>query len=297
MRKWIIILILLSSISADAQFIKNFGTKDTILNSGKARLIGFGVGGIYAASTTALSILWYDSLSGFRFFNDNPEWRQIDKVGHATVAFHQSRLSIDLLKWAGIDDKKAVIIGGLGGFIMQTPIEILDGFSPSYGASWGDIVANTSGAGLVVAQELLWDDIYIQPKYSFHRTPYAKVRPNTLGSSWNEEMLKDYNGQTLWLSGNIYPLLNKESKFPKWINIAIGYGAYDMQYGSPEENQLNGHKAYRQWYISPDFDLTKIPTKKKGIKALLYSLNVIKFPLPALQYDSKGGIQGHFFYF
>ena len=297
MKKTLFFVFFFISITIKAQFITNFANNDTVLNRGKIKLIGFGLGAGYVSSTTALSILWYDSLAGFRFFNDNDEWQQIDKIGHMAVAFHESRLSIDLLKWAGVEHKKAVLIGGLGGFIFQTPIEILDGFSPSYGASWGDIIANTTGAGLAITQELLWNDIYIQPKYSFHRTPFAEMRPNTLGNGLNEELLKDYNGQTLWLSGNIYPLLSKESSFPKWINMAVGYGAYNMLYGSPNDNQKNGYTAYRQWYLSPDIDLTKIPTNKKGLKSILYVLNVIKIPLPAVGYDTINGFKGYFFYF
>ena len=297
MNKLITIILLLISLNANAQFIQNFGSNDTTINSGKLRLVSISLGSTYAGALIGLSTLWYDSLSGFRFFDDNREWKQIDKVGHFTVAFHQSRTAIDLLKWSGVERKKAVLIGGLGGFIFQTPIEILDGFSPTYGASWGDIIANTTGSALALAQEYYWDDIYLQPKYSFHTTPYAVIRPNTLGDGLNEQLLKDYNGQTLWISSNIYPIFKQESTFPKWINLAIGYGAYDMLYGSPSDNQLNGHKAYRQWYISPDIDLTKVPVKQKGLKVILYALNVIKIPLPTLEYNSKNGLVGHYIYF
>lgn len=297
MKKLITIILLITSLCTNAQFIQNFGTSDTSINSGKIRLVSISLGTVYTGALVGLSTLWYDSLSGFRFFDDNNEWKQIDKVGHFTVAFHQSRTAIDLLKWSGVERKKAILIGGLGGFIFQTPIEILDGFSPTYGASWGDIIANTTGSILPLVQELAWDDIYIQPKYSFHTTPYASIRPNTLGNGLNEQLLKDYNGQTLWLSSNIYPIFNTDSKFPKWINMAIGYGANNMLYGSPDENQLNNHKAYRQWYISPDIDLTKIPVKQKGLKVLFYALNVIKIPLPALEFNTKNGLIGHYFYF
>jgi len=296
MKKIVIILLILSTFNSRGQFIKNFSEFDSTLNSGKIRLIATGLGVGYVGSTTALSILWYDTLGGFRWFNDNPNWNQIDKLGHSSVAFHESRLAIDLLRWAGVENKKAILIGGLGGFIFQTPIEILDGFSPTYGASWGDIIANTTGAALATSQQLLWNDIYIHPKFSFHRTSLASKRPNTLGNGLNEEILKDYNGQTYWLSFNLFPLLNSESRYPKWLNIAVGYGANNMLFGNEKENNLNGYTSYRQWYISPDIDLTRIKTKKRGIKILLYSLNILKIPAPTLEY-SKYGLKGHFLYF
>lgn len=295
-RAFIIFFFVCYSLIGNAQFITNFSESDTVYNKGKVKLIGYGLGTAYVASTTALGILWYDNLSGFRFFNDNKLWNQIDKIGHAEVAFHESRLAIDLLKWAGVKRKKAILIGGLGGFLFQTPIEILDGFSPSYGASWGDVIANTTGAALATTQQLLWDEYYIQPKFSFHRTDLAPLRPNQLGRNLQEEILKDYNGQTNWLSFNIYPLLSSETKFPKWLNIAVGYGAYNMLYGSEVENNLNGYQSYRQWYLSPDIDFSKIKTEKLGVKILLYSLNILKIPAPSIEY-SEGGFKGHFLYF
>jgi hypothetical protein len=44
----------------------------------------------------------------------------------------------------------------------------------------------------------------ITPKFSFHTTQYAQYRPNVLGSSLAEQILKDYNGQTYWLSVNLH---------------------------------------------------------------------------------------------
>ena len=285
------------SINCNAQLVKNFNHSDTTLNKGKIRLISGILGGGYAGSTTALAVLWYDTLGGFRWFNDNPNWRQVDKVGHGVVAYHESKFCIELLKWSGVERKKAILIGGLGGFIFQTPIEILDGFSPSYGASWGDIVANTAGAALATGQYLAWDDIHIKPKFSYHKSNMATLRPSFFGKGLNQRILKDYSGQTYWLSANIFPLLNSESKFPKWLNISVGYGAENMLYGNEAENNLNGFTSFRRWYISPDIDFSRIKTNRFGVKVLLYGLNIFKFPLPTLQFDSKQGFKGHFIYF
>jgi hypothetical protein len=51
-------------------------------------------------------------------------------------------------------------------------------------------------------------------------------------------------------------------------------------------------KRYRQWYIAPDIDLTKIKTKHKGIKVALNILNIVKFPMPSLEY-SDGKFKVH----
>src|SRR5690606_26751805 len=125
----------------------------------------------------------------------------------------------------GVPDKKAILYGGLTGIILQTPIEIFDGFQADYGASVGDAIANTVGSAAVVAQELAWREVRIMPKFSFQTTRYAAERPNVLGHTLAEQALKDYNGQTYWLSVNVGDFLKEESKYPKWLSIAVGYGA------------------------------------------------------------------------
>jgi hypothetical protein len=47
---------------------------------------------------------------------------------------------------------------------------------------------------------------------------------------------------------------------------------------------------YRQWYLSPDIDFTRIKTRHKFLKAALSALNVLKFPVPALEF-SKGRLK------
>ncbi|HMJ46392.1 MAG TPA: hypothetical protein VK498_03640, partial [Ferruginibacter sp.] len=46
-------------------------------------------------------------------------------------------------------------------------------------------------------------------------------------------------------------------------------------------------KRYRQWYIAPDIDLTKIKTRKKGFRIALDLLNIVKFPAPSLEYSNS----------
>lgn len=254
-------------------------------------LLGVGVNTIYLGSMITLNEIWYKNTprSGFHFFNDNRQWMQVDKVGHFTTAFHESVLAIHALRWAGLTERKAVWLGSLAGFVYQTPIEYFDGRSPKYGASWGDIVANTAGSALVLGQHLLWKEVRIQPKFSFHRTSLAPQRPNVLGSNLPEEILKDYNGQTYWLSANLSSFLQKdESGFPRWLNVALGYGGHNMVYADKTTNLINGYKSYRQYYLSLDIDFAHVKTKKKWLQYVLYPLNIIHIPFPALEFSKKG---------
>ena len=112
------------------------------------------------------------------------------------------------------------------GIIFQTPIEVLDGLSVTYGASWGDLTANTLGLGILIGQLLLWDQERIHPKFSFFPTSLARLRPNVLGDNMIEQALKDYNGQTNWFAFDIKPWLREQSRFPDWL--CVGYGAHNM---------------------------------------------------------------------
>ena len=75
----------------------------------------------------------YKLLSHPHYF---PEWKQVDKVGHFYSAYIESRASMELWRWTGIDRKKRIWIGGMSGAFYQTVIEILDGFSAGWGWSW-----------------------------------------------------------------------------------------------------------------------------------------------------------------
>jgi len=255
----------------------------------------------YSGAMVGLYAAWYKNYpqSNFHSFNDISEWQQIDKIGHAYSAYAESKASMELWRWTGIDRKKRIWIGGMSGAFYQTVIEVLDAYSAEWGWSWGDFGANILGSGMLVAQELAWDEQRIQFKFSFHRKSYSDASLNQrsdkiFGKSTAERYLKDYNGQTYWLSVNLRSFFPK-SKIPAWLNISIGTGAEGMfganeNLGKDDNGNVNFYrpdiKRYRQWYLAPDIDLTKIKTNKKGLKLAFTLLNIIKFPMPALEYSN-----------
>lgn len=273
----------------------------------KGRFIGLmsTAGALYVGSLVGLNSLWYADYprSSFHFFNDNDEWLLMDKGGHVIASYYISKYGIDLVKWTGMERKKAIWIGGSFGAIFQTTIEILDGFSAQWGASPGDLIANTTGSALAIGQELLWDEQRIILRYSYHFTEETRYRPNLLGSNWKERWLKDYNGQTHWLSANIYSFLgNEDSKFPRWLNVAVGHGAQGMLGGSSNPIEYEGKplpyfERYHQFYLGFDIELGRIKTKSKFLKTLFNSVVLIKVPMPTLEYNNVNGFKFHPLYF
>lgn len=256
------------------------------------------------AVTTALvglNQLWYADYerSNFHFINDNEEWLQMDKLGHSYTSYQMGRMGAELLQWSGASKKQQLIYGAGLGFTFLTAVEVFDGFSSEWGASIGDVIANAAGTSLYVSQELLWEEQRIIPKFSFQPTIYAQQRPNVLGSTFTEQLLKDYNGQTYWLSINLHSFA-KNSKIPKWLNLAFGYGADGMLTGNEETTYVSKDKnttRKRQFYLSLDVDLTKIETKSHFLKTFFSIFNTLKIPAPTIELATNETVRAHLIHF
>ncbi|MFU8842276.1 MAG: DUF2279 domain-containing protein [Bacteroidales bacterium] len=259
---------------------------------------------IYGGSLALLYQAWYKDYprTSFQFFNDNQEWLQMDKVGHATTAAYFGKFGYEMYRWAGIERNKSILIGGSTGFIFLTVIEILDAYSAQWGASWGDFLANAAGSGLFIGQQFAWDDQRLNLKFSYHPTEYAKYRPDQLGQNFSESIIKDYNGQTYWLSGNIKSFIPRESRFPHWLNVSIGYSGEGMLGANMNPARFQGeplpqYTRYRQYFLSLDVDLARIRTNAHFLKFLLNGLNFIKIPFPTVEYNKVDGFRFHPVYF
>lgn len=290
----IIFFITFSFCAQQSSFLK----KSDTLNIKRRNAVIITESVLAGGTLLALNELWYKGYdrSSFHFTNDNAEWKQLDKIGHFMTSYYVGKVGMEVLDWAGVSKKNQLIYGATYGFAFLTAVEVLDGFSKEWGASTGDIFANAAGTGFLIGQELLWNEQRISLKYSFHQTNFAKQRPNTLGENFIQQALKDYNGQTYWLSANIWSF-HKESNFPKWLNVAFGYGADGMLYSETKPSNPIPQDPYRQFYVSLDVDLTKIETKSKFLKSVFSVVNFIKIPAPTLEINTKGKIKFHYIYF
>ena len=250
-------------------------------------------GATYTVGMVGLHQLWYKDFSrrDFHFFNDNTEWNQVDKAGHVITSYYLSYSASRALLGCNVAPDKSDLIGAITGTLALLPIEIFDGYSEAYGASAGDLIANTTGSLFFLAQQKVWHEQRVIPRFSFRRTGYPSLRPAVLGDTRVSEILKDYNGQTYWLSIDI----DKFIRFPKWLNLATGYGAQGMVFATNPENQLAGYSSYRQFYFSVDPDLTAIKTRSRVIKTLLFIGGMIKIPAPTLEI-SRGKVRLHALY-
>jgi Predicted periplasmic lipoprotein (DUF2279) len=256
------------------------------------------------AISAGLYFLWYRKhpRSHFHFFNDNAEWLQVDKAGHATTAYNIAAIQYDLMRWSGVKNDASIAIGSLTALGYMSIIEVLDGFSSKWGFSTGDMLANIVGAALFAGQQRAWNQQRISLKFSYHTTIYPSYYPAELGNSFISRMIKDYNGQSYWLSFNIKSFLPASSDWPVWLNLSAGYGAEGMIGARSNPLTVNGnpipsYPRYRQFYLGADADLFRISSPSYLFNALSYGTRFVKIPAPALEWNTLKQWKFHPFYY
>jgi hypothetical protein len=288
LRFWFLLLVAVS-----LSFFTSAQSTDSVNHKRLNAFIAFSAVG-YAGTYVGLHQLWYKDSprQSFRFFNDNAEWKQVDKLGHFYSAFYFSWGTSQALRWAHVHPTKSDLIGALTGLLVVAPIEIFDGYSADYGASSGDLLADAAGSLFFLGQKRLWNEVRLIPKFSYQSTHYAALRPNILGDNTASRVFKDYNGQTHWLSID----MDKFISFPKWLNLAVGYGAEGMIYGRDYQNKEVGLTPQREYYLALDFDLTAIRTRSKFLRSLIFLANTIKIPAPTIELTRRGARFDAFFH-
>ena len=291
------------------------------------------VGGVM----TSLYKSWYSGseTGGFHLYNDNKEWLQMDKAGHANSCYNLDVVGYEALRLAGWDEKHSIIYGGTLGLAIMSVVEVFDGLSANWGFSWGDMTANLLGTGLFMAQQALWHEQRIALKYSYHNSgcpkynvsnPLTMERDYIMGEDWLDRIYEDYSGITVWMAFDIKSLcMKKDSRFPSWLGLAIGYGAegmtgeynnfkpaghvgddgnwgrgweYDPVNAPHDLKYMPNDARHRQFFIAPDIDISRIPCRNKTLKHVLRVLSAIKIPTPTLEYQTGGvGFQWHWLYF
>jgi len=259
----------------------------------------------YLISLLWLSSIWYNRYTGFHFFDDLFEWEYLDKSGHFFASFH---LGLYFYKIFGDPENLNPAFQKrwlcFTGFVLLLPIEILDGFSLNYGASPADLLANGLGSLFCywhVSSKVISGAM---PKFSFHATSFSIIRPELLGSNIFQQTVKDYNGQTYWLSLDINKILNTKI-LPGWLMLTVGYGAdgllgghdnvWEAKDGETKDYSLLART--RRILISIDFNPNQMREKNKWMNYLLGPFVLIKFPAPAIEFNFERGIIFHPIYF
>jgi hypothetical protein len=254
---------------------------------------------IGAGSLMMLQQAWYSQYpqNSFHFFNDNDQWLQMDKVGHAFTGYQISTNVFNSYMNTGYDRRKANRYAAVTSLAYLSGIELLDGFSAQWGFSPGDFYANLIGTSLFFLQEKKWHHQKIQLKFSYQNSPYAKFNSSQLGDNFQQRLLKDYNGQRYWLSFNAKCFFRNDNAFSRIFAFSLGYGIDQMVYAKTNISLVNNFQPQRKFLFSFDADLKQVKWKKGWMKKLASFLSVIKIPMPTLEVRENGKIKFHPIYF
>ena len=257
---------------------------------------------VIGASTTSflgLNSLWYKDYprSNFHFFNDAKEWMQMDKCGHAFTSYQLGRNFYNTLQSSDSNRNRNIFLGGASGLIYLTSIEILDGKSAQWGFSKSDMIANTFGYFLFASQEYFLQQQFISLKFSYQKSAFANMRPETFGRNFQQRLLKDYNGQTYWLSAPLSLNRSNTKRFTRWLCISFGYSIDENLYADNNINSVNNFHATREFFFSFDADLNRIEWRRKWMKKIASVINFIKIPSPTIGIRSDGKVKLYPLYF
>ena len=211
----------------------------------------------------------------------------VDKAGHFMGGLEAADIFSSSMKWAGMDEKKALWYGAVFGSGLQLAIEVKDAYAPYWGFSKWDLALGSTGALWPVAQYYNDNLKAINFKFSYYRKSdiYWDLErkrgkePNCYG--WQD----DYPNQTYWITFDIHHLFEMDY-LPKWLNVALGFGLDDTQYLNEGNTKMGGNN---EWYIALDYDIPKMlkkwqsPTGKK----IKHWLNYIHFPAPTIRISPK----------
>ena len=274
--------------------------RSPIPDRARLRALAIAIVGMYAVSVAGLYVFWYrrSKISAFHWFDDRKEWNQIDKAGHIYGGYFQTIWGYELLRWCGLSNKQAAVIGAILGTSIQSSIEAMDGYSSKWGASYSDLGANLTGALIAASQYWAWEEQRIMLKVSYDGTgndypkgELAERASELFGDSYLDRGLKDYNNITIWASIN--PSKFKEGVLPPWLCGSIGYSAKNL-YGGFENKwtDKDGNKhdrsdlpRLRVLNFSLDADLPKLSNGNKAELGIFKMLNIFKVPFPRLNHS------------
>ncbi|MDM7987895.1 MAG: DUF2279 domain-containing protein [Smithella sp.] len=215
---------------------------------------------------------WDYSESGFHFENEHwfgrkTEYGGLDKLSHAWSSYAMSHFfSYVYRKWE-YTDKEANLYGALSSLGVNTFMEIADGFSPSQGFSYEDMVMNIVGCGLGYVLGA-YPDLARKVDFRMEITPKFDAEDLKIGTN--------YERQTYLLVAKADGFDFIENPYLKYLEFHLGYNAHDYK-GYDEDGPDHRH---RHIYAGLGFNVSKLLQKYAKTKVLDY----IQIPYTSVRY-------------
>ena len=248
-----------------------------------------GVGAVFVGGNALLyryfKRAWWSGEKAKHFFfraDWDEDFRDQDKFGHMFGGFHLARIGGALLRDACASKHHALIWSAAYATLFQLQIEIWDGMYKKYGFSYADLLANTTGMALAVAQQQHPHLRAIKLTMSYRRSAAMRNARNIPGEL---RPSLDYSGQTYWFSADINALLpaNARGYWPSFLRISAGHSITDWIDPTTGDNM----RAKRKLLLSIDLDLEKLPGNNPLWKTVKRNLSYAHLPSPALQFTPR----------
>lgn len=225
---------------------------------------------------------WQTGHEPFRFQNDWEYAGNIDKIGHAFAAYTEARLARSVLEWCGLDERGSNFYAPLSAFLYQTYVEIEDGFNRNYGFSPGDEIANIAGASLACAQNAYPPLRNVGLKFSYYP---SRRYLDDLSNGGSRVFIDDYDGTIFWITANPHGILPEEyiGPVPEWLGLSLGFAIH----------HVDSYRFERSYYLTLDYQLSRIRTESGLLRALLGTLDMFHLPAPGIAVEGgkmKAGI-------
>jgi hypothetical protein len=234
---------------------------------------------------------WWSGQRAPHFFfraDWDQEFRDQDKFGHMFGGFHLARIGDALLRSACVSEPKAMMLAATYATLYQLQIEIWDGLYEKYGFSYADVIANTTGMTLAVAQHYHPALRVVKPTISYSPSAAMRNHANIPNSEIRPSL--DYSGQTYWFSTDVNALLPESAKpyWPSILRFSVGHSITDWV------DPVTGKsiRAKRKILLSIDLDADKLPGDNPIWKQVKRTISYIRLPAPALQLTPDGKFIG-----
>jgi hypothetical protein len=181
-----------------------------------------------------------------------------DKTGHMWSFYFAARLfPIYFREVYPAEPRKAALFGAGLSFLGSVAVEIGDGFASAYGFSYTDMVFNTAGVLLALAQEL-WpavDDLLDLSLFVNYSPGFLSPKnPNKF------DFATDYSGQVITLHLRLGGLGLSRDNPLRYLRLDLGYFArcYEVNDGCSKEALGTRDYEARNVYFGVSFDLARM---------------------------------------
>jgi hypothetical protein len=207
------------------------------------------VAGLLAWATQAW---WEDGLEPFSFretgaFGHETYAGGADKVGHAYANYMMTHVGAALYRSLGMSPTRAAIYAAAGTFLVANWFELIDGFT-KFGFEYGDVIANTFGAGLGLLTQIFPE---VDETVGF-RIGYVPSRDFLDNDKSVLKWINDYSGMAFFgdlkLRG-VFHAFGEDPGFARFVLCGVVYSTGDY---SPIRRDAEKHRALG-FHVGLDF--------------------------------------------